>query len=633
MSPVTSPAAHRPASREPASNSSRRASPPIQILQAPQRCQSCPDPADFDSREKFAPLLGAAAAAAAAAAPMDGGLWQLRGALLVSLVKVPSAWFMASILFIAPAPEPGGFWCARPPAFRHWGGKQWLSAAHPPHARLQGRRDPCLTYDLTTGEWDTPNRSVAFSNLSAVPCARFEFRESPEAPFSIVRQWHLVCQKDVLVGVSQLFYLLGMLSGGIVCSAMLSRFSPKRILLAGMLVQLVSGVSTAYAPFFELHLALRFTSAIAFVHLISCGYIICTDITGGSWRTVVGACYESMWSVGVITLPGLSSLFLDWRDLQVTISLPTILLLLLYRWMPDSPRWLLAHGYADKAQEILKEAALFNGQDIPAMETPEKTIQRQAASAGWTSLLRPPNSRLTVCCLHVLWAATVVCYYGGLLNAKNLGDKVAANTVVAGVAEMVGMLLAIWLLWRDRKWTIVGLLLLVGSAAALLSWTLPLNAPWTRDGALVVLAMIHRVPIACSLNVLQVASPQIFDPEFRAVATLSSVTFARLFLLSAPFIASTAGIYGEYTSLSIFGAITVAGGLAGLLLQYACKRQAECKGNFPVSELDKGTNWARRVSLHSISAPTDVEKKTETNTRSVTTSKTSECKNNTAKSS
>jgi hypothetical protein len=51
------------------------------------------------------------------------GWWQLRAILLVSLVKVPSAWQMASILFTAPSP--GEFWCARPTEFLSWDIQEW----------------------------------------------------------------------------------------------------------------------------------------------------------------------------------------------------------------------------------------------------------------------------------------------------------------------------------------------------------------------------------------------------------------------------------------------------------------------------------------------------------------------------
>jgi hypothetical protein len=57
------------------------------------------------------------------------GWWQLRAILLVALVKVPSAWQMANILFTAPSP--GEFWCARPSEFLNWDTQQWREYIHP----------------------------------------------------------------------------------------------------------------------------------------------------------------------------------------------------------------------------------------------------------------------------------------------------------------------------------------------------------------------------------------------------------------------------------------------------------------------------------------------------------------------
>ncbi|KDR13550.1 hypothetical protein L798_12622 [Zootermopsis nevadensis] len=57
------------------------------------------------------------------------GWWQLRAILLVALVKVPSAWQMASILFTAPSP--GEFWCARPNKLLSWNTEQWREYIHP----------------------------------------------------------------------------------------------------------------------------------------------------------------------------------------------------------------------------------------------------------------------------------------------------------------------------------------------------------------------------------------------------------------------------------------------------------------------------------------------------------------------
>ncbi|PSN45164.1 hypothetical protein C0J52_03910 [Blattella germanica] len=88
----------------------------------------------------------------AAAEMKEFGWWQLRAILVVSLVKVPSAWQMASILFTAPNLE-GPFWCT------------------------SSKDDPCPR-----------------------TCDAFHFAQQP---VTFVTQWSLVCGREVLVPVSQ----------------------------------------------------------------------------------------------------------------------------------------------------------------------------------------------------------------------------------------------------------------------------------------------------------------------------------------------------------------------------------------------------------------------------------------------
>ena len=44
----------------------------------------------------------------------DIGKWQLRAIFLIFLCKIPAAWFMACIIFTAPTPRHGEFYCKPP---------------------------------------------------------------------------------------------------------------------------------------------------------------------------------------------------------------------------------------------------------------------------------------------------------------------------------------------------------------------------------------------------------------------------------------------------------------------------------------------------------------------------------------
>jgi len=88
------------------------------------------------------------------------------------------------------------------------------------------------------------------------------------------------------------------------------------------------------------------------------------DITAGMHRIGAIILYDTFWSIGVILLPGLSSFFNSWSLIYVGITFPTIMLILLLYWTPDSPRWLLRHAAdrfsIDNVEQIVREGAAIN---------------------------------------------------------------------------------------------------------------------------------------------------------------------------------------------------------------------------------------------------------------------------------
>jgi len=74
------------------------------------------------------------------------------------------------------------------------------------------------------------------------------------------------------------------------------------------------------------------------------------------------------WSVGTVLEAGLAWLILPtlgWRWLLVISALPLLLVLLGLLLLPESPRYLLSAGKADRALEILREIARENGNFLP----------------------------------------------------------------------------------------------------------------------------------------------------------------------------------------------------------------------------------------------------------------------------
>lgn len=122
------------------------------------------------------------------------GAWQRRAVLLIYLCKVPSAWFMACIIFTAPTPRVGEFFCS--------------SSGVGSSQTLDGHQQIEMDFCRQAGDY----------NGTEVPCEYFEHTTSF---VSLVTQFDLVCSKTILIAVTQFFHLFGVLTGGILATKLL----------------------------------------------------------------------------------------------------------------------------------------------------------------------------------------------------------------------------------------------------------------------------------------------------------------------------------------------------------------------------------------------------------------------------
>lgn len=146
------------------------------------------------------------------------------------------------------------------------------------------------------------------------------------------------------------------------------------------------------------------------------------------------------WGFGVLLLALIGYLLKDWQHIYLAISLPTTFYIVLWAYIPDSPRWLLKNGRADEAKEILLMAARINKRKhmVPVNlddRLLKKTVElsEEPKPLGWWSLWVGPKAALTMIALYLAWPIYFINYNGMLLNIRAFGrDYLYWNTVFAG---------------------------------------------------------------------------------------------------------------------------------------------------------------------------------------------------------
>ncbi|KAH8264523.1 hypothetical protein KR038_009606 [Drosophila bunnanda] len=517
------------------------------------------------------------------------GKWQLRTVLLIFLCKIPSSWFMACIIFTAPAPRHGEFFCKPPNTIGAQNQTQWIKVSHPQKEESDDQEfsiDFCNVYqdaqehahhyynyensEQEPRVWEKP----LHRNSNVIPCTEFQHESDYH---SVVTQYDLVCSRDILVSVTQFFHLFGVLTGGILANQLLKYFSPRNVMLFGMITQIFCGNLTGHVASYELHVFFRCLSAVCCAQMYTAGGQIMADITGGKYKTCVSTLFEQFWSIGVMMLPGVASFWSSWSHLYMAISWPTVILIYLWQWIPDSPRWLIARGRVQEAKKILLECAEVNGTRYNLPHDIDQQLELQAQTAmdapppsGWWSMWKGERAVRHMVCVHLAWSLYIVVYYGMLLNIRSFSrDHLYINTFIAGFSEMVGTFIGLFLILKTtRKWLWTGLFNIVAGCIAYCGWLVPKQSVIGVDPNVALLmcsAMVSKMAISTTLSILTTCTVELVSDDKKKITAFSTICWARFWLLGAPFIGSTV-VLGQLIPQTAFASLAIWGGFCTALI-------------------------------------------------------------------
>ena len=94
------------------------------------------------------------------------------------------------------------------------------------------------------------------------------------------------------------------------------------------------------------------------------------------------------------------------------------------------------------------------------------------------SIWREPNVRVKLTACHLAWSIYIVVYYAFLLNIRTYGrDYLEINTIVAGICEIIGTFIGLYLiLYTSKKWFITGMMNVIGGACAYIAFYVPISS-------------------------------------------------------------------------------------------------------------------------------------------------------------
>jgi putative MFS transporter len=361
---------------------------------------------------------------------------------------------------------------------------------------------------------------------------------------------------------------VGMLIGAWVAGLAGDRFGRKFAYQANLLIFGLSAFAAAAAPSMDWLIAARFLMGLGLGAEIVVGYVVLAEFIPpqqrGRWGAALATCTNGALFVATIVGWGIIPT-LGWRWMFVLCGIGAMIVWVLRRSLPESPRWLESSGQAAEAEKVLSaiESEISATKQLPPpayRPTPVK------ANVSITQLFsRALIARTIVGCVILIGLNTAV--YGFIAWIPTFFVKQGINlssslgyTVLMTLGSPLGTLAGMWVGEKiDRKPSMV-VLSLVAAGLGLIYPMFINPTAFVIIGFLLVLTVAMMLALAWGLYI-----PELFPTELRMRGSGICNTAGRMMSIVTPFAVvalftdfGVTGVVLAVSSLLVLQAIVVA---------------------------------------------------------------------------
>jgi putative MFS transporter len=349
---------------------------------------------------------------------------------------------------------------------------------------------------------------------------------------------------------------LGMFIGAASAGLLADRFGRARVFQVSMIFWGLGSILCGFASSVEMLAAARVLLGFGMGMEFPVAQSMVSEIIPAKQRGRYIALLEGFWPLGFIA-SGLLSFavlsFADWHWVFILQGIPAIFVLIVRRYVPESPRWLASHGDADRAERVMSEieqkvSERLGGAALPA-PAPEK-IEAPRTTQGLATLFAPGYRRRTIM-LWCLWFFALLGFYGlttwlgALLQAKGFPvTKSVYYTILISLAGIPGFLTAALTIEAlGRKTTLIAALL--GAAISCYFY-----GGATDQAQLIAAGFCMQFCAFGMWSALYAYTPELYPTHVRATGTGFASAIGRIGSLIGPsligFILPTAGQSGVF---------------------------------------------------------------------------------------
>ena len=302
----------------------------------------------------------------------------------------------------------------------------------------------------------------------------------------LAKEWGLAPGQMGLIGS---IGLIGMALGAVVSGTIADRIGRKKVFTITVLLYSIASAFCALSWNYQSLLVFRFLVGFGLGGELPVAATLVSEYAPSRVRGRFIVLLESFWGLCWIAAACIAYFFIPlygWRMAFLIGALPALYVCLIRMHMPESVRYLLAHGRVGEARKIV--VSLERQLHVPvAPFVSEKETVPVVAKASFRELWRKPFASRTIM-LWLVWFGINFSYYGIFMWLPSLVFQQGFTVVktfeyvlIMTLAQLPGYYCAAWLVDKiGRKYTLSAFLLFSGvasyffghasTAAALMMW-------------------------------------------------------------------------------------------------------------------------------------------------------------------
>jgi len=398
------------------------------------------------------------------------------------------------------------------------------------------------------------------------------------------------------------------------------RYGRRFVFIAHVCVMVLFGILSGLSPNYATLITFRMMVGFA-IGGCTVPYDLQAELTPSKVRGRVMGVNSIFWTIGALIVSGLAAAVLErddastWRILVYLTTIPMVIALVFGIWLlPESPRWLLTKGRREEAEQILKDAAIFNGTPITfsfelILEDDDSTKGVELIEQGKKSDSSPappynpqndhgndliselkailsPNRRHVTLPGWTIWFCFGFAYYGIVLFVARIfqdsdddGELQCSfdytSIFINAAMENIGTLVVLTCVdWLGRVNLQTGL---YSSAAFGAFWMGMHGKKGFQTGFILFVSSLARASVSGASGVSWIHAPELYETKYRGIGHSTNYFVARVGAMICPFLVdSSADFVAIGTTLSLI-CIVAAG--ASRFLPETANKELDLVGN------------------------------------------------------